>query len=223
MLIVEDDYSLELGLRLLFRKDGYETVFANTMKSAAETLRSGSFDAVVLDVQLPDGEGYQLIERMKRSQPGIPVLFLTARDDDLDLIKGFELGAADYITKPFKPFELLLRVKAALRLAGQPSRPQLLVSEPFVLDLEAYKLSREGKDIALTRTEFKLLKKLMANKNRVVTREALLESIWDADGNFVDESALTVNINRLRNKVEAGGDPRCLKTVRGIGYIWEGK
>ena len=177
-------------------------------------------DLILLDVNLPDGEGYDLCRGVK-AQMGTPVIFLTARDLDEDELKGFDCGADDYITKPFNMEVLHKRIQVALRKHAPKAQNTRYSDGYLMIDFGKMVLKKEGRILSLTPTEFKILNLLIASKDRVLTKQLLLEKIWDSEGNFVDEHVVAVNINRLRKKIE-DENHSYIKTLYGMGYQWTG-
>ena len=177
---------------------------------------------MLLDVNLPDGNGFDLCREIKEINPEQPVIFLTARDLDADVLSGFDLGADDYVTKPFNMKILLRRVEVALRRSGKNAVREEQWSDGYlVLDFSALTAVRGTEKLAITPNEYKLLKVLTENTGNILTRQSLLERLWDSAGNFIDDHTLTVTMNRLRSKIE-DEEHSYIKTVRGIGYIWTG-
>lgn len=218
ILVVEDDIILNSGLCYNLQLDNHEAVPAYNISSAEENIKEGSFDLIVLDVNLPEGSGFDFYRKIK-SGGDTPIVFLTARDMEEDVMKGFELGAEDYITKPFNINIFRKKVEAILRRCSKQSTENIYIQGSFIIDFNKFTASLEGKQITLTPTEYKMLKIFTENPNQILTRQVLLEKLWDFHGNFVDEHALTVNINRLRGKIE-WKDKKYIKTVYGMGYMW---
>lgn len=218
ILIIEDDEDLQEGLSFSLKMDGYETECAGTKREAAALLKKSRYDLVLLDCNLPDGSGYDLCRSI--SEYGeIPVFMLTARNTEMDEVKALELGAADFMSKPFSLAVLKVRIRKILQKAEQGSR---LVSCGIVIDKEGCRVSRDGEEILLSRNEYQLLLYLVENRNRVLSKEQILEHVWDSQGKFVDENTLSVNIRRLRAKLEEDPKhPERIRTVHGIGYIWK--
>lgn len=202
------------------------TQAAYNCKKARYLTSKEDFELVILDVNLPDGSGFELCREIKNANPEIPVIFLTANDLDEDVLRGFDLGAEDYITKPFHMQILLRRVEVALRRGSAMHERQEdgeLYRDNFLqIDFDALTAVRRGEKLAITPNEYKLLKVLTAGAGRVVTRQILLERLWDADGSFIDDHTLTVTMNRLRAKIE-DEEHVYIKTVRGMGYVWQGR
>ena len=221
ILVVEDDLVLSAGLCFELDAHDYLSVAAYTCKKALQLLEEGSFDLALLDVNLPDGSGFDLCREIKSRFPGLPVIFLTANDLESDVLSGFDLGAEDYITKPFGLLELAARVRAALR-RQPPERQHILRGGDIVVDVDDHAVTRAGQPLELTLKEFELLRILIANRERVVPREELLNEIWGYD--FAGETrTLDMHIKTLRAKL--GDDvehPRYIKTIRAVGYKFIG-
>ena len=221
ILVVEDDLTLSAGLCFELDAGGYLTVPAYTCQKARLLLKKDSFDLALMDVNLPDGSGFALCKELKTACPGLPVIFLSANDLDEDILNGFDLGAEDYITKPFNMEILKRRVEVALRHKAPVSSPDRYDDGFLRLDFQSLFASRGTEKLAITPNEYKLLRILTANGGNLVTRQFLLEKLWDCNGNFIDDHTLTVTMNRLRAKIEEK-DHSYIKTVRGMGYIWLG-
>lgn len=222
ILIVEDDSALAEGGRLNLEIAGFEAKTAYSRRAAEALLEKGAFDLILLDVNLPDGNGVDFAGKIRGKQ-NIPIVFLTARDLDEDMIAGFQVGADDYITKPFNIQILVQRVKAVLRrYQGEGGEETTLHVGNLLVDFEGHIVTKKGKPLSLTPTEFKLLVKFCRNPGIVLTREVLLGEFWDQDGNFVDEHTLTIFVSRLRTKI-ADEQFTYIKTVYGTGYRWVGE
>ena len=219
ILVVEDDLALSAGLCFALDEAGHLTAAAYTCQKARQLLKTGQFDLVILDVNLPDGNGSDLCRECKSSAPERPVIFLTANDLERDELNGFDLGADDYITKPFSIQVLKRRVEAVLRRGTAGSD---CFDDGFLrLDFQALTAARNGERLSITPNEYKLLRLMTANAGAVMTRRLLLEKLWDSGGNYIDDHTLTVTINRLRAKIEDAGHTY-IQTVRGMGYVWTG-
>ncbi len=219
ILVVEDDLALSAGLCFALDEAGHLTAAAYTCQKARQLLKTGQFDLVILDVNLPDGNGFDICRECKSSAPERPVIFLTANDLERDELNGFDLGADDYITKPFRIQVLKRRVEAVLRRGTAGSD---CFDDGFLrLDFQALTAARNGERLSITPNEYKLLRLLTANAGAVMTRRLLLEKLWDSGGNFIDDHTLTVTMNRLRAKIEDAGHTY-IQTVRGMGYVWTG-
>ena len=216
ILIVEDDREIAENLLFLLGKEGFSAESAATREEALEKTARNRFDLILMDVMLPDGNGYSLCTTIKR-ETDIPVIFLTAMGDEGSIVTGFDLGADDYIAKPFKPLELISRVKNTLRRSGK-SRSLFLIDG---LEVDTVKgiVRRNGREIMLTALEYRLLLVFLNRQGEVLSRMRLLEEIWDIAGDYVNDNTLTVYIKRLREKIEEDpANPRIIMTVRGSGY-----
>lgn len=223
IFFVEDDLSLINGLTFAVRKQGYEVDVAHTSLEADQLWEDGKYDLVILDVSLPDGSGFDLCQKLRRTSK-IPIMFLTAADEETDIIMGLDIGADDYITKPFKLAVFLSRVNALLRRSDNFSKSDAELNSNgitlLLLKREGYK---NGKPLELTSSEYKLLSLFMENPNVVLSPEQILGRLWDCDENYIDNKTLTVYIRRLRMKIEDDpGEPKKIVTVRGMGYRWNG-
>ena len=221
ILVVEDDLALSAGLCFELDMSGYLTVAAYTGKKARQLLLTDPFELVLLDVNLPDESGFELCREIKRKQPKLPVVFLTANDLEEDVLDGFDLGAEDYITKPFNVRILKRRREVALRRRGGGGREGKFEDGFLCLNLESLSAVRNGEKLTITPNEYKILRLLLAGEGSIVTRQVLLSRLWDCDGNYIDDHTLTVTMNRLRAKIE-DADHSYIRTVRGMGYIWMG-
>lgn len=222
ILIVEDDPALSAGLCFELDAAGYAVVPAYSCAKGRYFAESEDFDLAVLDVNLPDGSGFDLCREIKSYHEELPVVFLTANDLEQDVLNGFDLGAEDYITKPFSMKIFLRRIEVALRRGRGARTPQDGWQDGFLkLDFGALTAERGTEKLAITPNEYKLLKVLTENAGNILTRQCLLERLWDSGGNFIDDHTLTVTMNRLRAKIEDDAHTY-IKTVRGMGYIWTG-
>lgn len=224
IFFVEDDQSLIKGLSFALAKQGYETNIARTKLEAEKLWSDGKYDLVILDVSLPDGSGYDICKKIRKTSK-TPIIFLTAADEETDVIMGLEIGGDDYITKPFKLSIFLSRVNALLRRSSNFEQPNTeLSSNGIKADLLTRKVCKNGTEIDLTAGEYKLLCLFMENPNIVLSPEQILSRLWDCDENYIDNSTLTVYIRRLRKKIEDDpADPQNIVTVRRMGYKWNAK
>lgn len=213
ILLVEDDAVLRMGLTELFTREGYEVMTAACAREARERMGEG-IGLVILDVTLPDGDGVSLCGEWRRQGKTVPILFLTAKDEEFDVVRGLDAGGNDYVTKPFRMMELLSRIRALLR-AGRSQASPLLSRGGIEVDQERMQVRRDGAPLLLTLTEYRILLALM-QRNAIVPRNVLLEALWDADGRFIDDNTLSVHMSRLREKIGA----EHIKTIRGVGYQW---
>ncbi|WP_195267350.1 response regulator transcription factor [Eubacterium sp. 1001713B170207_170306_E7] len=220
ILIVEDERDIVKHLRVLLEEEGFSVTGAATRAEAQDALERQPFDLILLDLMLPDGSGYALCTEIRRRED-TPLIFLTAMDDEASIVTGFDLGADDYITKPFKPMELVSRVKNSLRRSGRAQSVFQLGG--LSVDTAGAAVRRDGQEVVLSALEYRLLLTLLNHRGEVLSRSRLLQEIWDASGDFVNDNTLTVYIKRLREKIEADpADPQIIKTVRGLGYKVEG-
>lgn len=220
VVIVEDDRALNEGLSYALSQENYDIVSAFSYYEGLNVIQSREIHLVILDIHLPDGSGTELCKEIRRSSD-IPVIFLTAQDTEQDMVIGFDLGADDYIAKPFSMTVLLQRVKAVLRRSRADSETNQFAYKDLKIDYDKMKVYKHDNEIRLTVNEYKLLTILTRHNKQVLTRQVILEKLWDMDGLFVDENTLSVNIKRLRGKIE--DDPKqnvYIKTVFGIGYTW---
>ena len=223
ILLLEDDSSLIDGLQHSLTKNGFALEIACTVKEALELLEKKQYDVLLLDVTLPDGTGFSVCEKIRKNDNKVPIIFLSALDEEVTVIRGLDSGGDDYITKPFKLGELCSRIRALLRRAGagQPTSSSLLDHGDISIDLLHSCVWLRGKSLVLTSAEYRLLCLLVRNAGHIVTREVILNDIWGKSGTFVDDNTLSVHIRRLREKVEKDSShPEHLITVRGFGYQW---
>ena len=221
ILFVEDDLSLINGLSFAIKKQGYEIDVARTSLEAEQLWMNGKYDLVILDVSLPDGSGYDICQKIRKVSK-VPIMFLTAADEETDIIMGLDIGGDDYITKPFKLAVFLSRVNALLRRSENFNQMETELSSNGItiqrLKGEVYK---NGKQIDLTASEYKLLCLFMENPDMILSPEQILSRLWDCDEKYIDTNTLTVYIRRLRKKIEDDpADPHSIVTVRGMGYKW---
>lgn len=219
--MLEDDNAISMGISYSLTNEGYEVTTAKSIKEGLKIIEKECFSLYILDLNLPDGSGYDICKEIKK-QGDLPVIFLTAYDDEINVVTGFELGADDYITKPFKLKELSVRIKSILRRYNKDSGDGIIAISNIKINTKQAKVYRDNSDIMLTSMEYKLLLTLVENKGRVLSRNVLLEKLWDIDGDFVEDNTLTVYIKYLRDKIEEEPNkPLIIKTVRGLGYIIE--
>ncbi|KGE20924.1 response regulator transcription factor [Paenibacillus wynnii] len=223
LLIVEDDRSLNKGIALTLSQNDLAIVQAYDIATAEKLVSSHEIDLMILDINLPDGSGLDYCEKIRRTSQ-MPIIFLTANDMEPDIVTGFELGADDYITKPFSLMVLRSRVMAVLRRAENHREDQITLGS-LAFDFNKMEYYKSNRPLVLSKTEQKLLKTLVVNSGNILTREQLMDKIWSQEAEFVDENALTVAIKRLRAKIEDDpSSPRYIKTIYGLGYMWaEGK
>lgn len=221
IFFVEDDRSLINGLTFAVKKQGYEVTTARTCREAEVLWQKGKYDLVILDVSLPDGSGYDLCRKIRETSH-VPIIFLTAADEETDIIMGLDIGGDDYITKPFKLAVFLSKMNALLRRSGDfRETGGELASNGIRIDALKRQVYKNEKPVELTASEYKLLCLFMENPEIVLSAEQVLGRLWDRDGNYIDSSALSVYIRRLRAKIEEDpANPRRIVTVRRMGYKW---
>lgn len=224
ILLLEDDISLIDGLKYSLEKNNFSLDIVNTISQAKESFTKNSkYDLLLLDVTLPDGTGFEVCEYVRSTGNSIPIIFLTASDEEVNIIRGLDSGGDDYITKPFKLGELISRIKALLRRANISinNNNNFIKYGNISIDLQRNRVTIDDKILDLTNAEYRLLCLLVRNINNVVSRNAILNELWDGNGNFVDDNTLSVYIRRLREKIESDpSHPKRLITVRGFGYQW---
>ena len=199
VLLVEDNNAIILGLEYLFKEEGFEYSIVKNKRDTLNILDKETFDVVLLDVSLPDGNGFDICKYIKKKK-NIPVIFLTAKDEEKDVVMGFDLGADDYIIKPFRNRELVSRIKNVLRRKN--NLDNCLQIKNIKINTETGKVYKDEEEITLTKLEYKILVNLFSNRNKLITREEILNDIWDIAGNFVEDNTLTVYIKRIREKLE---------------------
>ena len=210
-LLVEDDAALRGALEELLCREGYEVIKASNVRLARSAMNS-EVDLIMLDVGLPDGDGVSLCRQWRSVGVETPILFLTAKDEELDVVRGMDAGGNDYVTKPFRMQELLSRIRALLR---RNQKETTVSRSGITLDKAKLQAAKDGEVLLLTVTEYKILAKLISERS-IITRAALLDALWDVDSRFVDDNTLSVHVSRLREKVGSSH----IKTIRGVGYQW---
>lgn len=224
LLLLEDDISLIDGLTYSLKKNGFVIETAGTIEEAERFLAECTdFDLLLFDVTLPDGNAFALCEKIRELGNPVPIIFLTASDEETTVIRGLDCGGDDYITKPFRLGELCSRIRALLRRSSrQNAEPGILQSGPLTVNLAESRVSFGGEDMEFTGAEYRLLCLFLQNRGRILTRAAILDRLWDRAGNFVDDNTLSVYVRRLREKLEEDpSHPEHIKTVRGVGYQWK--
>ena len=221
IFLLEDDEAIGIALSYSLENEGYNVTLAKSIQQAKEIVSAERFSLYILDLTLPDGSGYEICKIVK-AQGDLPVIFLTAFDDEVNVVMGFELGADDYISKPFRVKELQARIKSVLRRYSKDSLGVVTSIKNLTVNTNEAKVYKNGEEIILTAMEYRLLLTLLNNRGNLLTRNKLLEEIWDVEGDFVNDNTLTVYIKRLRNKIEDDPSaPEIIKTVRGMGYVIE--
>ena len=219
LFLLEDDSAISMGISYSLTNEGYSVTAASSVKQGLEIIKNNSFSLYILDLNLPDGSGYDVCKEIKK-QGDLPVIFLTAYDDEINVVTGFELGADDYITKPFRLKELSVRIKSVLRRYSKDTTHGIINVKNIKINTKEAKVYKDNNEIILTAMEYKLLLSFIKNRGKVLSRTALLENLWDIDGDFIEDNTITVYIKRLRDKIEEEPNkPAVIKTVRGLGYI----
>lgn len=215
ILLVEDNETIILGLKYSLEQEGFEVDVAKSVKETQKKLEN-TFDLYLLDISLPDGNGFEICKEIKSKQD-VPVIFLTARDEETNVVLGLDIGADDYIIKPFRIRELISRINSVLRRYDKNMANSRIVYQDIVIDTKKAKVYQNNQEIIFTSLEYKILLMLFTNQNKLITRDQLLDKIWDIAGNFVNDNTLTVYIKRIREKLD-DKDGKIIQTIRGIGY-----
>ena len=218
VLIIEDDIDLLEGLKFAFSVDGFHVTGVTTESQGLSEIETGKYDIIILDCNLPDGDGFHICSEVRKSKD-IPMIMLTARDTEIDEVKALELGVNDYMSKPFSLAVLKARVKRIMQNRKESNR---LTSKNIMVDLETGDVFKDNEKILFSKQEYKLLLYFMENANHVLSKEQILSHIWDVDENYVDNTTVSVYISRIRSKLGEGTDnQKYIKTIHGIGYIWK--
>ena len=221
IFVLEDDAAIAMGLTYALQQEGYETTHCKTVQEALKIIDQEIFSLYILDLTLPDGSGYDVCKAIK-AKGDLPVIFLTAYDEEVNVVMGFEMGADDYISKPFRVRELMARIKSVLRRYTKETSDGVIRLKDLQIRTAEAKVYRGTTEIPLTALEYRLLLILLNHRGQILSRTQLLENIWDVAGDFVEDNTLTVYIKRLRNKIEEkSGQTEYIKTVRGMGYMIE--
>lgn len=220
ILLLEDDKSLRRGISFKLKNEGYEVFSTGSIKEALTLFKSSNIDLIITDIGLEDGNGFEFCEKIRKISD-VYIIILTALDEEIDIVTGYDFGADDYMTKPFSLMVLISKVNALMRRVDRVSLGETIVSGNISYNLSDMKVLKDSNHISLSKNELKLLKQLMLNSRQIISKQQLLESLWDVDSNFVDENTLAVNIRRLREKIEDNPrEPIYIKNIRGIGYVW---
>lgn len=223
ILIIEDDKGINNGICFNLELENFKVFQSFNLKVGEEILNKENIDLIILDVNLPDGNGFDFCKKI-REKSNVPIIFLTANNLEVDQVIGFKIGGDDYITKPFSIMLLIERIKAILRRRVEDKKDEILRSGKFSLDLRNLSFYKEDIEIPLSQIEFKIMKKFMESEKKNLKRDELLKELWNDDLGFVEEHTLTVNINRLRGKIEKDKkNPKHIKTVYKVGYVWIGE
>lgn len=225
ILMVEDDSTIAFAVKYAVEQEGFNLDIAENLENARKIVNSKEYDLILLDVMLPDGNGYEFLKQLREHDEDIPVIFLTACDEEVNIVMGLDIGGDDYITKPFRVRELISRINAILRRKGksQDSNKKILKFKNISIHTLEARVFKNNEEIFLTSAEYKLLLILIQNKNMVLSRAQILEKLWDVTYDFINDNTLSVYIKRLREKIEDDSSkPQYILTVRGLGYKWNG-
>ena len=225
ILMVEDDSTIAFAVKYAVEQEGFNLDIAENIENARKIVNSKEYDLILLDVMLPDGNGYEFLKQLREHDEDTPVIFLTACDEEVNIVMGLDIGGDDYITKPFRVRELISRINAILRRKGksQDSNKKILKFKNISIHTLEARVFKNNEEIFLTSAEYKLLLILIQNKNMVLSRAQILEKLWDVTYDFINDNTLSVYIKRLREKIEDDSSkPQYILTVRGLGYKWNG-
>lgn len=220
ILVIEDDIMLNEAIKYDLTAEGYVVDTCYNAESAFSYLKDSSINLIILDINLPGMSGFEFIKQLKKTFPNIPIMFLSACDLDSDILKGYDLGADEYITKPFNVDILHRKIKVLMRRDNKNNNNDF-EDDHIMININKCLIKVKGKEILITPTEFKILKYILENKHSIITRDSIITSLWDLNNKYIDEHTLTVNINRLRKKIE-NQNHKYIKTVYGLGYMWVG-
>lgn len=220
ILLIEDGESLNRGISFKLKKEGFNVFSATCLKAGRDIFNQQDIDLIILDVGLPDGDGFRFCREIRKASD-VFIIFLTACVGEVDIVTGYDLGADDYITKPFSLAVLISKVNAVLRRRMRYSEAEQVRCDDIIYKPRTMEILKNNEKIFLSKAEFKLFKYFIENHQQVITKEQFFSELWDIEGDFLDESTLPVNVRRLREKIEDNpSDPEYIKTIRGIGYIW---
>ncbi|MEE0616868.1 MAG: response regulator transcription factor [Intestinibacter bartlettii] len=225
ILMVEDDSTIAFAVKYAVEQEGFNLDIAENLENARKIVNSKEYDLILLDVMLPDGNGYEFLKQLREHDEDTPVIFLTACNEEVNIVMGLDIGGDDYITKPFRVRELISRINAILRRKGksQDSNKKILKFKNISIHTLEARVFKNNEEIFLTSAEYKLLLILIQNKNMVLSRAQILEKLWDVTYDFINDNTLSVYIKRLREKIEDDSSkPQYILTVRGLGYKWNG-
>lgn len=225
ILMVEDDSTIAFAVKYAVEQEGFNLDIAENLENARKIVNSKEYDLILLDVMLPDGNGYEFLKQLREHDEDTPVIFLTACDEEVNIVMGLDIGGDDYITKPFRVRELISRINAILRRKGksQDRNKKILKFKNISIHTLEARVFKNNEEIFLTSAEYKLLLILIQNKNMVLSRAQILEKLWDVTYDFINDNTLSVYIKRLREKIEDDSSkPQYILTVRGLGYKWNG-
>ena len=225
ILMVEDDSTIAFAVKYAVEQEGFNLDIAENLENARKIVNSKEYDLILLDVMLPDGNGYEFLKQLREHDEDTPVIFLTACDEEVNIVMGLDIGGDDYITKPFRVREIISRINEILRRKGksQDSNKKILKFKNISIHTLEARVFKNNEEIFLTSAEYKLLLILIQNKNMVLSRAQILEKLWDVTYDFINDNTLSVYIKRLREKIEDDSSkPQYILTVRGLGYKWNG-
>ena len=225
ILMVEDYSTIAFAVKYAVEQEGFNLDISENLENARKIVNSKEYDLILLDVMLPDGNGYEFLKQLREHDEDTPVIFLTACDEEVNIVMGLDIGGDDYITKPFRVRELISRINAILRRKGksQDSNKKILKFKNISIHTLEARVFKNNEEIFLTSAEYKLLLILIQNKNMVLSRAQILEKLWDVTYDFINDNTLSVYIKRLREKIEDDSSkPQYILTVRGLGYKWNG-
>lgn len=225
ILMIEDDSTIAFAVKYAVEQEGFNLDISQNLEKSRKILKSKEYDLILLDVMLPDGNGYEFLKELKTHNEDIPVIFLTACDEEVNIVMGLDIGADDYITKPFRVRELISRINAILRRKGdsKSDNKKIIKFKNLCIHTLEARIFKNNEEIFLTSAEYKLLLILIQNKDIVLSRSQILEKLWDVTYDFINDNTLSVYIKRLREKIEDdSSNPKYIITVRGIGYKWNG-
>ena len=225
ILMVEDDSTIAFAVKYAVEQEGFNLDIAEYLENARKIVNSKEYDLILLDVMLPDGNGYEFLKQLREHDEDTPVIFLTACNEEVNIVMGLDIGGDDYITKPFRVRELISRINAILRRKGksQDSNKKILKFKNISIHTLEARVFKNNEEIFLTSAEYKLLLILIQNKNMVLSRAQILEKLWDVTYDFINDNTLSVYIKKLREKIEDDSSkPQYILTVRGLGYKWNG-
>ena len=222
ILMIEDDSTIAFAVKYAVEQEGFKMDIAENLEAAKNSIEN-SYDLILLDVMLPDGSGYEFLQELRKTDEDTPVIFLTACDEEVNIVMGLDIGADDYITKPFRVRELISRINAVLRRRGKKENKKVLKFKNLSIHTLEARVFKNNEEISLTAAEYKLLLILVQNKNIVLSRAKILEKLWDVSYDFINDNTLSVYIKRLREKIEDdSSNPEYIVTVRGLGYKFDG-
>lgn len=220
ILLIEDDESLNRGITFKLKKEGYNVFSATCLKEGRDIFNEQNIDLIILDIGLPDGDGFEFCKETRETSD-VLIIFLTACDEEIDIVTGYDLGADDYVIKPFSLMVLMSKINAVIRRNSGKKEYESIVSKEITYYPNTMKVFKNEKELSLTKTEFKLFKYFITNPQHIITKEQFLNKLWDIEGNFIDDNTIAVNMRRLREKIEDDpSTPTYIQNVRGIGYMW---